>query len=70
MEQTHIFKLIWTNWQFARQVLAMFTCTMTRFYDREGYRKLSEKLEAEGQLASVCLAVNIRRSTMGSFEDY
>lgn len=48
----------------------MFTCTMTRFYDREGYRELSKKLETEGRLASACLAVKILRSTMGSFEDY
>ncbi len=45
-------------------------CTMTRFYDREGYRELSKKLEAEGQLASACLAAKVLRSTMGSFEDY
>ncbi len=48
----------------------MFTCNMIRFYDRENYRAMFKKLEAEGQLRSAILAAHILRTTMGSFTEY
>ena len=41
----------------------MFSCHMSRYYDREGYRSVSKKFEAAGDFHSANLAVKILRDS-------